>query len=94
MSEPEKQEALPGQEFKETNDDRTHHLVLQLPGIERNHIRVVVRDSVLSFSAAIPNVRDNNTPPPPQQRHPPTTTTHHHHQQQQPPLSTLTHLSH
>jgi len=71
MSEPEKQEAVQGQEFKETNDDRTHHLVLQLPGIERNHIRVVVRDSVLSFSAAIPNVRVQRQPPPP----PPTTTT-------------------
>ena len=39
-----------------TDEDgnKTHHLVLQLPGIPRNHIRISLQGSVLSFAATIP----------------------------------------
>jgi hypothetical protein len=45
---------------KERND-KTHYLVLQLPGIPRNQIRASTKDGVLSFTATIPSGQEHLT---------------------------------
>jgi len=62
MSEPKPEDNASATELKETRDDRSHHLVLQLPGIPRNQIKVMVRDSVLSLTANIPTGLEHLAP--------------------------------
>jgi len=38
-----------------TSGDKTYHIVMHIPGIPRNAIKVTLKDSVLKFSADIPD---------------------------------------